>query len=456
MLRFVVILSMLLVFLTCKKNPVGPQVTPNVQLSTEYVSCTEVWLKIGFADSPSGGDYRITRGGTTVLTGTFSGATAVVCDTTGQANNYYSYTAYKLVNGQVKEISPPLQATTLNSTSHNFSWQTFVIGDLGYASNILRDVAIVNDTLVYAVGEIYLKDSAGHVDPNAYNLAKWDGHTWQPLRVYFQTVCGQFNLTPYPAQAIFAQSASDVWIEGAGEITRWNGISQSPPVCVESPISFDIHRIWGSDSNSVFAVGYGGSIAHYSQGIWHMMQSGTTMSLQDVYGSPDGSVTYASGYSIQTGESVVLKYEGTSWQTIYSTRPSDPLWNLHLRDTLCGGVTSVWTETGKDLWSAANGVYRSLFSNGGRIDRLSWWPNYVIGFPWMLRGDGQNDLILVGDYSTLVHWNGSTWMDFSSQFASLGGSLRSVAVSNHLVVAVGYTDNTGGLQTKAVAIIGKR
>ncbi|MGH2567306.1 MAG: hypothetical protein ACRDGA_03130 [Bacteroidota bacterium] len=36
-----------------------------------------------------------------------------------------------------------------DTTSHNFAWQTFVLGD---GNSILYDVAIVNDTLAYAVG----------------------------------------------------------------------------------------------------------------------------------------------------------------------------------------------------------------------------------------------------------------------------------------------------------------
>ena len=46
-----------------------------------------------------------------------------------------------------------LLLTTLDTTSHDFSWKTFTFG--GGGGSVLNDVAIVNDTLAYAVGEIY-------------------------------------------------------------------------------------------------------------------------------------------------------------------------------------------------------------------------------------------------------------------------------------------------------------
>ncbi|HEY6952978.1 MAG TPA: hypothetical protein VI758_11255, partial [Bacteroidota bacterium] len=60
----------------CKSNPNGPQISTNVHLSLSYATCTEVALNIGFADSPSGGDYSVERNGIIVLAGTFSGSEA--------------------------------------------------------------------------------------------------------------------------------------------------------------------------------------------------------------------------------------------------------------------------------------------------------------------------------------------------------------------------------------------
>jgi hypothetical protein len=62
--------------------------------------------------------------------------------------------------------STPSQPDT---TSHNFTWTLQKLG--GASGSVLYDVAIVNDTLAYAVGEMYLNDSVGQNDPQPYNLA---------------------------------------------------------------------------------------------------------------------------------------------------------------------------------------------------------------------------------------------------------------------------------------------
>ena len=42
-------------------------------------------------------------------------------------------------------------------------------------------VTIVNDTLAYAVGEVFTIDSAGQESNPAYNLARWNGTSWFAL-----------------------------------------------------------------------------------------------------------------------------------------------------------------------------------------------------------------------------------------------------------------------------------
>ncbi|MBI3006249.1 MAG: hypothetical protein HYY49_12660, partial [Ignavibacteriales bacterium] len=50
-------------------------------------------------------------------------------------------------------VIPP-EDNSPDTTSHNFTWTIDTVGDGN--SSVLYDVAIINDTLAYAVGEIYL------------------------------------------------------------------------------------------------------------------------------------------------------------------------------------------------------------------------------------------------------------------------------------------------------------
>ena len=63
----------------------------------------------------------------------------------------HTYT-YTLATAGATNITA--QARTMDTTSHAFTWQSFTFGD-GGGSCTLYDVAIINDTLAYAVGEIY-------------------------------------------------------------------------------------------------------------------------------------------------------------------------------------------------------------------------------------------------------------------------------------------------------------
>jgi len=58
--------------------------------------------------------------------------------------------------------NPVTPQPPLDTTSHNFTWTLQRLG--GASGSVLYDVAIINDTLTYAVGEMYLNDSTGQID----------------------------------------------------------------------------------------------------------------------------------------------------------------------------------------------------------------------------------------------------------------------------------------------------
>ena len=48
--RVVLTVVLMLVSFSCRTSPTGPHISSNVQLSTDYVACTEVWLKIAISN----------------------------------------------------------------------------------------------------------------------------------------------------------------------------------------------------------------------------------------------------------------------------------------------------------------------------------------------------------------------------------------------------------------------
>ncbi len=80
-------------------------------------------------------------------------------------NTNYTFDAVTYDDG--KEIkSNPVTFTTLDTTSHNFTWQTFTFGE--HQHSVLYDVAIIDENNIWAVGAIYMNDSLGEPDTQPY------------------------------------------------------------------------------------------------------------------------------------------------------------------------------------------------------------------------------------------------------------------------------------------------
>jgi hypothetical protein len=81
--------------------------------------------------------------------------------------------------------------------------------------------------------------------------------------------------------AVWALNDTDVWITSGSQLVRWNGRNQYPPQCL--PIS--VFKLWGENSNSIYAVGYGGEIANYDGTTWTQISSGTNIGFCDIWGA---------------------------------------------------------------------------------------------------------------------------------------------------------------------------
>jgi len=89
----------------------------------------------------------------------------------------------------------------MDTTSHDFRWEIYTLGD-GTGSSCLYDVAIINETLAYAVGEIYRNDTT-------FNVAKWNGKERELMRIE-SLVCGSPSYANGLAgQIIFFQNDDD-------------------------------------------------------------------------------------------------------------------------------------------------------------------------------------------------------------------------------------------------------
>ena len=196
--------------MTCKKNPVAPSTNP-LQLTVEDVTCIETYLKLSLAPSEAQRTLTLKRGDSIIAVLNMTASDSLFVDEGLLPNKMYTYT---LASGN---WSVSVQATTMDTTSHNWTFQTVLLGDGN--SSMLSDVAIVNDTLAYAVGGVYLKDSTGQFDPQPYSIAKWNGKTWESIKLFNDA---GYILTQ--VRGIYFNTLNDIWL-AAGSIYHWDGTS---------------------------------------------------------------------------------------------------------------------------------------------------------------------------------------------------------------------------------------
>ncbi len=338
---------------SCHTSPTGPHISSNIQLSTDYVACTEVWLKVAFSGERtaiSNSEFKITRDGDTVLTGTLSGTDTVVIDTTTQPERTYTYKAFYLSNGQVSDTSQPLQVTTLDTTSNNFTWQTYTFGG-NAGSAVLNDVAIINDTDIWAVGDIPIKDSSAN-GYSVYNLVRWDGNQWKmgqiesTCRVYFPD-CGPDTLGYSTGTAVFAFDPNNIWVT-AGNVIHFNGTTYSL-MAGTGPQNASATRIWAGNSSLMWFCGQSGYLGSYQSGAWLSVASGTTLDIRDAWGVSDSLVGQAEVLAVASDEFTnngvaVIQLSGTQ---------ATMLQTAGLPTT---SIVGVWSANGKEWYVCGDGL----------------------------------------------------------------------------------------------------
>jgi hypothetical protein len=201
--------------------------------------------------------------------------------------------------------------TKADTTSHDYTWQMFTLA--GASSSYLNDVAIINDTCIWAVGKMYLRDSTGNIEPTFYNIAKWNGRQWTIERILFPFPEGSRVAELF---SIFAFSPVDIWI-GSAQPMHWNGKTWEYFNTPQSIFYGWIYKMWGTSSMNLYIVGANGSIAHYDGKVWTKIENGTTLDFHDVYGAYNSQtnqwevLAVAADISMATGTTIV-KLEGNT------------------------------------------------------------------------------------------------------------------------------------------------
>jgi hypothetical protein len=422
---------------SCKETPPEPPSTPPTHVPVMHLSVadtglTELWLRVRFDDTVQQCSWRLTRDGQPLLTLAQAPLDTVVHDDSLAVKRTYTYKAYRVSGSLLTDSTALLQATTLDTTSHNFFWQIDTLGDGN--SSVLYDVAIINDTLTIACGELYLRDSTGQYQP-PYGLAIWNGRQWQLKRLYATGPTGVVSiLVP---RGIWALSTTEIWFASGG-VFRWNGRdANATPYWINSfpgnpnPIwsaGQYAQSVWGSGSQRIYAIGTAGAIAEFDGTAWQRLESGTTLPMNDIWGARN----------LVTGETEILTVasntaidQGVKLLQIKSNAVTE-VSSLGLPWKMSG----VWFQAGVWYFAVGDGLFqkRSLASPEPWEDLSPGLTQYYMR---AIRGSKTNNIVVVGDFGSVLHFSGCTWRSLQSQ-TQIEGIYMSVDLEKKFVVAVGF------------------
>ena len=352
-------------------------------------------------------------------------------------NKSYSFIASHsgLPSGSSGISSNQLSVTTMDTTSHDFTFETFSFGGEA-GSCALYDVAIINENSIIAVGTIFLNDSLGHPDPQPFGIAIWDGQSWELKKIFHST-----NI-PVTPRGILVINPNEIYL-AAGSIFRWDGISSTVQM-VFSRLNLPnpnatIEKLWGNSSSSVYGVGNVGSIVCYNGVQWSRIESGTELNFHDIYGATDPrtgeqQILAVCSRNLPLGKGI-YRIQGN---TAYEISSSPIQWEL----------AGVWFIANRHYYVVGDGIYEKKY-----LSDLLWKDNgfdithYVTP---KIRGNGLNDVFAVGAFGETIHYNGFSWESYIEETGLNSGGYFSVSTKNNTVTAVGFEYQS------AVVIIGNR
>jgi hypothetical protein len=315
----------------------------------------------------------------------------------------------------------------VDTTSHDFQWESFTFGGSG-GSSYLQDVAIVNENDIWAVGEIY----ADSIKPwKPYNAVHWDGNEWELKLIPFIGSCSAVDYPPI--RAIWAFAENHILFTNGGAIAVYDGINTQLDCGMNTLLEGAIIKIFATDSSNIYIVGGNGTIVHYDNGSsWQKIESGTDVDFRDIWGAGnpltgEWEILTVGHGAVLNHDIALLKVEGSS---VYALNTNG----------LPSYLSSLWFIPGQIYYVVGHGVYYapSLGDN--------WQPDAT--HPSLhkvsIRGQAANDIFITSSYGLVSHYNGRSWYHYTgSELPTIYGGYWSISCKEDLMVAVGELDEKG-------------
>lgn len=407
-------------------NTTEPPNGQTINLKLEDVSCTEAWIKLTTTNLQLPATITLKQinptGNTKSHILNLNTQDSLLYIDSLLPNTSYTFQAS---NSAYRITSSQLQLTTLDTTSHNFTWQSWTFGTIG--SSTLYDIAIITGNNIWAVGELLIADTSinGYT---TYNAVHWDGSQWELKRIK-TNACGGVEYPPI--KTIFAFSGDDILFAHIdGSITYYDGTAFVNDCSLITQLNGSANKIWGISKNDYYVVSGNGFIARYNGQSWQRIESGTDVDIQDIWGITSNNITpfilCAVSYIAQLGEHKILRINNTEVDSIN--------WGTGRR------VHSIWFDSNKKLYACGGGIYLGTAPGYKWVEQTQ----VPLFFTERVRGKGKNDLFVVGHFGLLAHFNGTSWKTYSE--AAVAAVYTSLDYKNNLMVTGGYTETQAVIQ----------
>ena len=455
LIKFIFVFILIAVFLfnliVCGKEELTKQITSPptepeklIMKTVEEPALDEIFLKIKIENASTSNSYllKLIRNDSLIFNDSLPGNEITFLDTALSPATKYVYTGYLFSDSLICLDTASLILNTMDTTSHNFQWEIYHIGES--PGSVLIGVTIVNENDIWAVGNLFFYDST---TTRRYNAAHWNGTEWELIKFYYIYNGDEFGI--FPIRDIYVINPNRIWL-AAGSIFYWNG-NETLLSYQRNIYSFElIHRLLFLPNENIYGIGGEGIIVHYNGTNWIREESGTKLFLSDIYAKSSNEI-YSVGLDNNTLRGIVLKYNGIEWKKLIEgygyNSGFDP--SQLFKTQLYGLTEGVWGDEHGTLYTVGNLMYQY---------RHNKW-NYVKGLPYntinsnvllyrgylhAVRGNESNDMFVFGERETVIHFNGSTWKKLGPTYNPFSKNIwYNCDVKGNIAVGVGK-DNSGG------------
>ena len=233
----------------------------------------------------------------------------------------------------------------------------------------------------------------------------------------------------------------------AGSIFLWDGTLAVLNYERDINTTESIKNIVNVNSIS-YGAGNAGLLVYNNGNGWQKIPTPTTENITDLYGveSQDGVArlfaTVASElFSPDDPDSKILKIVGTEVTEVSS-------------EGLSKHLSGIWFDEKAGYYVVGSRIYYTR-----TLDENSQWeviePDITTNYLRKIVAADTNDIFVVGDFGTVIHYNGSNWKNLSdTQLPPIRAVFSNIEIKNDLVVITGTLNST--LPTKGIILTGKR